>query len=83
MTATKPERTTTPNQFNPDVFPWFEGTWSAISGSFHSVGGLTLRDLFALVYLHGRSNRGHIHDGPGVAKDAYTMADAMLAHRQK
>lgn len=83
MTATEPKVTTTPNGYNPDVFPWLQGTGSAISWSIDSIGGLDLRDLFAAVYLHGRSTRGHILDGPGVAADAYTIADAMLARRQK
>lgn len=50
-------------------------------------GGMTLRDYFAAKAMAALVMDGLKRDGsatvPNVAKDAYRMADAMLAEREK
>ena len=43
--------------------------------------GMTLRDWFASQALVGLVGRAETNDGLAIAKDAYVIADAMLAAR--
>ena len=44
--------------------------------------GMTLRDWFASQALVGLVGRAETNDGLAIAKDAYVIADAMLAARE-
>lgn len=49
--------------------------------------GVSIRDYFAAAALTGLANIGNVdlapHTPPILARDAYTLADAMLAERSK
>ena len=70
---------------NPSAFPEVPGDFNAYEGR----AGMTLRDWFAGQALVGlMSHNAHDHcplfgDGEPFARDAYLVADAMLAERAK
>jgi hypothetical protein len=71
------------------AFPHAQRLWDndAQSWAVHSVGGMTLRDWFAGQALEGMMGNSALVDTfschPGMAKEAFWLADAMLAAREK
>jgi hypothetical protein len=62
------------------AFPFVPGDGSALYES----EGMTLRDYFAAKYMQGVSaNPECLYSDNDLAKEAYQMADAMLAARSK
>lgn len=54
---------------------------AAVSHDFQDGVGMTLRDFFAAMAMAGQANYQGTH--PKQIQDAYAIADAMLAERQK
>lgn len=69
----------------PSVFPEFYALWNQVTGSADMTGGLSLRDLFAVVALHGLAAGATATEPDDAirlyAETAYRMADTMLFAR--
>lgn len=64
----------------------FPAEWSIPSGGIAKSIGLTMRDYFAGQFLAGMAmsvSRSEVLYTDRMAKDAYAVADAMLAERAK